>query len=137
MQTQNFKPSEFNCPCCGRGEASIALLLVCENLREHFGVPFTPNNASRCTLHQAEIYQELSAKAGKTINPPKKSDHSIVNENGGEIECNGVDLTIPGVPPQAVYDYLDGCAFSDILALGSYETFTHVGVRGYRARWEG
>jgi len=137
MHTQHFKPNEFNCKCCGRGNASAALLIVMEDLRRHFGVPFTPNSASRCKLHHAEIYHELSAKAGKTIKPPEHSDHLIENINGNEIECNGADIAIPGVSAADVYKYLDNCAYSDILALGRYRSFTHVGIRGYRARWKG
>ena len=49
------------------------------------------------------------------------------------LTANAADLTVQGVAPSTVYAKLD--ALYPREGLGKYATFTHLDLRGYRARW--
>ena len=68
------------------------------------------NSGYRCDIHNKEIN-------GST--------------NSLHLSGKAADIVVHGVSPAKVQQYLadfDG-------GVGSYKTFTHVDVRGYRARW--
>lgn len=114
--TEHFDSGEFACNCCGRlhpDGVPVALLAYLENIREHFGKPVNINSGYRCPAHNARV------------GGAKRSMH---------LEGKAADLWIGGVDPQAVYDYADGLIGGGG-GVGDYNTFTHIDVRGYRARW--
>ena len=139
-QTLNFGSQDkmIKCPCCNTGQLSPGLHVVLEDVKRHFSelaikngfmdfektVAVSINSGARCWDHHVEIYKKLD----KT--PTLHSDHLMAGTTS-----NGADITVKGFSPRAVYAYLDGSAYSDVLALGLYDTFVHIGLRGHRARW--
>jgi len=112
------------CHCCGKGGPSIALLILLEDLREHFGRPVTLNCVARCLAHNAN-----------TPNSAKRSEHIVTPENNWE--SDGADIKVKGVTPTKVYGYLKSRPYANLIGLGKYKGFTHVDTRGYGARWAG
>lgn len=58
IQSEHFKPNEFLCPCCGRGEKEIDQLLVekLEVLRENMNAKsIIITSGYRCKQHDKEI----------------------------------------------------------------------------------
>lgn len=115
--SEHFKESEFVCHHCGTmvaGGMSPALISLLESVRTHFGgKPMTINSGYRCPTHN------------KAIGGATNSQH---------LYGTAADIVIKGVAPSAVYAYLDPIHNG---GLGKYNTFTHVDVRGSRARWTG
>jgi uncharacterized protein YcbK (DUF882 family) len=52
------------------------------------------------------------------------------------LEGDAVDFTVKGVSPHEVYSSLDS-TWGKTGGLGKYNTFTHIDLRGKRARWKG
>ncbi|KAE8545335.1 D-Ala-D-Ala carboxypeptidase family metallohydrolase [Marinobacter nauticus] len=52
-----FKPSEFNCPCCGDGfdHMSQELLIHLDAARHMAGIPFVISSAYRRENHNADV----------------------------------------------------------------------------------
>ena len=115
--TSHFQPTEFACHHCGQLPSSgmdPELIDLLENIRSHFGdKPVTINSGYRCPTHNADI-------GGAT--------------NSQHLYGTAADIVVSGVKPSEVYGWLDPWHEG---GLGSYDTFTHVDVRGSRARWSG
>lgn len=113
----HFSPDEFRCHHCGElpaGGMDPDLLALLEQIRAHFGdKPVTINSGYRCPAHNADI-------GGAT--------------NSQHLYGTAADIVVKDTKPSAVYAYLDPTHNG---GLGSYDTFTHVDVRGSRARWSG
>jgi len=112
----HFRRSEFACRCgCGFDSVVPALVFLLEAIREHFDEALTINSACRCRSHNREVGGASGSR---------------------HLAGEAADIVVRGVEPGVVADYceelLDGRG-----GLGRYETFTHVDVRGYRARWRG
>lgn len=123
-ETRNFKQSsdpKLACSCCGKGGASIALLIVLEDLRRHFATSVNINCCARCKSHNS------------SVGGVKSSEHLVNEENNWESDA--ADITVQGVSPKQVYMYLKEKPYANLLGLGQYATFTHVDTRGYGARW--
>ena len=130
MQTENFGPQDkmIPCPCCGEGELSAGMHVVLEDIKRHFGgAPVLINSGARCWAHHAFLYAEMAQV------PPAHSDHLVDDF----LISNGADIVVVGHTPKEVYDYLDSCAYNDIIAIGLYVSkgFVHVGLRGHKAKW--
>lgn len=52
---QYFKPSEFICKCCGRGQISAYLAYCVDELRRAWNMPILVNSGWRCPDHNAEV----------------------------------------------------------------------------------
>ena len=50
-----FKPSEFVCKCCGRGELQPSTIEKMDMAREIAGIPFYVNSAFRCEAHNRAV----------------------------------------------------------------------------------
>ena len=50
-----FKPSEFQCKCCGKLNISEELVDRLYVAREKAGIPFVINSGYRCPKHNAEV----------------------------------------------------------------------------------
>lgn len=115
MITKNFAPSEFFCKCnCGTYNPNAALLIILEDVREHFNSPVKINSSTRCAKHNKEVG---GAKASK------------------HLLGQAADIVVIGVDPIHVYKYLNERPYADIIGLGKYNSFTHVDTRGTKARW--
>lgn len=52
---RNFKPSDFECPCCGEEYYWPEFLDILQAARELAGIPFKINSGHRCALHNARV----------------------------------------------------------------------------------
>ena len=50
---------------------------------------------------------------------------------------NAADITVDGMQPSAVHDFLTKNMDKEIGGMGKYKGFTHVDVRQGHARWTG
>jgi uncharacterized protein YcbK (DUF882 family) len=120
--TKNFSKHEFECSCgCEMPPEVysnvIKLAVELQKLRDIFDVPFTPTSGYRCPDYNAKI-------GGAT-----SSQHML---------GKAADLQIPDVEPHEVAGIIETLMDSgDLLmgGLGRYNTFTHMDIRGRRARW--
>lgn len=128
MKTKHFNPNQdkmIPCPCCGKGDLSAGMYVLLEVIRIHFNAPVTITSGCRCDMHHKAIYKDLGKPA------PKGSDHLLDLEG----HSNGVDIKVKGYTPREVYDFLSNSTYAEVLALGVYSSWLHVGLRGYPARW--
>lgn len=108
-----FDRSEFECKCgCGLDTVDAELLSALEDLRTYFDSPVTVVSGHRCEAHN------------RSVGGRPKSKHLM---------GRAADVTVLGVSPAAVYDYL--CdrhpgKFGIIL----YPGFVHVDSRSERYR---
>jgi len=114
--TTHFKSSEFKCKCCGKlpsGGISQDLMNKLEVLRSKLGNrKITIVSGYRCPSHN------------KAVGGAKNSQH---------LYGRAADIIVEGVAPSTVANAAESI-FSNG-GLGRYKTFTHVDVRGYKARW--
>lgn len=112
--SEHFHETEFACRCCGRVHPEgvpSELVDHLEALRAHFGKPVRINSGYRCPRHNARVGGAKNSlhMAGKA------ADHYIEGVSAREVadfhEKRGVD------------------------GLGRYPSFTHIDIRGYKARW--
>lgn len=50
-----FKPEEFFCPCCHRGQIASSLALFLDILRRAWAAPIIINSGWRCEKHNQEV----------------------------------------------------------------------------------
>lgn len=119
--TPNFKLSEFV-----REQDSLppkeiltnlkALAGRLEGVRKLFGKPIKITSGYRTAAHQLELYEQ-----GLTD----------VKTGGYHTKGMAADIVVVGVPPYEVQQTLKGW----LGGMGSYDTFTHLDIRPYTARW--
>lgn len=111
----NFKVREF---ACSDGSDPVFidsdLVNVLQKIRSHFGKSVTITSAYRTPTHNKKV-------GGTTY-----SQH---------LYGKAADIKISGVSPAKVADYAETLLPSG--GVGTYDTFTHVDVRGAKARWRG
>lgn len=115
--SDNFSRHEFECKCgCGAFIECPELVKALEKVRAHFGRKVTITSGTRCEEHNKAV-----------------GGRQRVNGKGGSMHLYGkaADFVVAGVPPVTVQEVLRG--FDG--GLGSYKSFTHIDVRGYKARW--
>ena len=124
--TNNFSKSEFNCKCgCEMPNDvfdNIKLLAIqLQTIREYVGQPIKINSAYRCELHNS------------IIGGVKTSQHILGKAS---------DITINTFTPDEVVDVIENLLVNEMLpsfyigGLGRYNTFTHLDIRDYKARWD-
>ena len=124
--TNNFSKSEFNCKCgCEMPNEvldNIKLLAIqLQTIREYVGQPIKINSAYRCELHNS------------IIGGVKTSQHILGKAS---------DITINTFTPDEVVDVIENLLVNEMLGsfyiggLGRYNTFTHLDIRDYKARWD-
>ncbi|MBC8529550.1 peptidoglycan-binding protein [Christensenellaceae bacterium NSJ-44] len=115
--TEHFKLREFGC----RDGSAVpreywgnvrALMAELEKIRAVWGKPIIINSGYR-----TKTYNQQCGGA-------KASQH---------LTANAVDISVQGVAPSTVYNKLN--AMYPDQGLGKYAGFTHLDLRGYRARW--
>lgn len=115
MMSRHFTQAEFKCKCgCNTYVFNAGLIIALEAARKFFNAPVTITSSTRCLKHN----ESVGGKVG--------SRHLI-----GE----AADIVIKGVHPDDVYCYFNESAYANIIGLGSYGDFTHIDMRGYKARW--
>ena len=116
--TTHFNRAEFVCPCgCGfgtnPGEISHRLLAVLEVLRDLLKAPIRITSGLRCHVKNRAV--------GGVVN----SQH---------MRGTAADIRVVGVAPERVQEEAD--RLLPLGGVGRYKTFTHIDVRGHRARWD-
>ena len=117
--SDNFHGREFYCKCCGQVLVSQKLVALLERIRTRSGnkpVSITHKGGCRCSKGNAE--------AGGAPN----SRHLFWTGR----PCDAADIQIAGVSPAQIAAMAEREGADGI---GIYATFTHVDMRGYRARW--
>ncbi len=115
MLSKHFSRKEFKCKCgkCDYDTIDAELLVILDDVREHFGKPVIINSGNRCPTHN------------KNVGGASNSTH---------LKGIASDIVVKGVSPSDVYDYLV-TKYPTKYGIGKYNTFTHIDVRGYKARW--
>jgi uncharacterized protein YcbK (DUF882 family) len=116
MITEHFKLEEFYCPDCktvGSLDNINKLAVKLETLRAVWNKPMVIISGYRC--------KKMNEKCGGA----KHSQHML---------SNAADIRIEGITTEEVAKAADLLGFDGI---GIYPTFTHVDLRGYKARWRG
>ena len=117
--SENFNSEEFRCRCtvCEHSVEfvpTLALLIALVDIRGHFDREVTITSAKRCVAHNTSV-------GGSSL-----SKH---------LEGIAADIVVDQVDPSEVYKYISELNYAHLLGIGSYNNFTHVDVRGYKARW--
>lgn len=112
--SKHFKATEFKCKCgCGFGEINKDLIIILEDIREHFNSPVIITSGCRC----------------------KQNNHIVGGKaNSQHLFGNASDIKVKGVSPEIVADYLES-KYINKYGIGRYLTFTHIDVRKGKARW--
>ena len=112
--SKHFDRAEFSCKCgCGFDTVDVELIDVLEKVRTYFDVPVMINSACRCEAHN------------KAVGGSDKSQHRL---------GRAADIVVNLVDPSQVQDFLKS-EYPDSLAIGCYDTFTHIDTRKGKARW--
>lgn len=113
--TEHFFRSEFACKCgCNFDTVDMGLLIILEQIREHFDKPVTVNSACRCPEHNA------------AVGGGKNSQH---------LYGRAADIVVEDIHPDLVHEFAEQIG---VEGLGKYNTFTHVDSRtNGPARWGG
>lgn len=114
--SNNFRVREF---ACNDGTDPVficqTLVFIVQKVRDHFKKPVYINSGYRTPAYNAKV-------GGATL-----SQH---------LYGRAADITVEGVKPQEVYDYL--CALMpESGGIGLYSTFVHVDTRPEKSRWKG
>jgi uncharacterized protein YcbK (DUF882 family) len=120
--SKNFDRSEFRCKgedCapsghgnCGQDTIDYELVVILEQVREHFAKPVVITSANRCAW-----YNQL-------IGGVSSSQHLL---------GRAADIKVKSISPDTVAEFLEDKASG----LGRYSTFTHIDTRENGARWSG
>lgn len=108
---KNFKVREFRCKHCGKIKLDINLLVKLEELRKKTG-PLIINSGYRCSIHNRNVGGAANSQHVK----------------GTAADVRGTRMSANNVYTHANRIFSNG-------GVGKYKNFTHVDVRGYRARW--
>ena len=112
--SENFSRWEFACKCkCGFDTVDYDLILVLEDVRNHFDAACTINSGSRCRLHNMAIGGSFGSQ---------------------HLKSKAVDFKVADVLASDVADYLEE-KYQKKYWIGRYEGRTHIDVRKEKARW--
>lgn len=117
--SEHFSTLEFACSCgCGFGlevdDVAPQLVALLEDLRARAGGrPIHINSGCRCPTRNREV------------GGVRNSQH---------LRGTAADIVIAGMHPDEVADLVEAMLPNG--GLGRYPSFTHLDVRGHRARWD-
>lgn len=113
--SQHFRRSEFACHCgCGFDDVDPQLIAVLEVIRADLDDrPMTILSGCRCPEHN------------EAVGGARNSQH---------LYGKAADIKVEGVMATRVANVVDAI-WPNELGLGRYGTFTHIDVRGGKARW--
>ena len=111
----NFRVKEFACKD-GSDPVFIdtELVEILQKIRNHFGAPITITSAYRTPTHNKVCGGELYSQ---------------------HLYGRASDIKVQGIAPSKVADYAEKLLANG--GVGRYKTFTHIDVRGTKARWRG
>jgi uncharacterized protein YcbK (DUF882 family) len=131
----HFSSTEFACKCAARGFAGEgycggkshvdqALITVLEDVISAFSVATSRPVCKITSGYRCELYN-------KQVGGAPRSQH-----------CQGIAADIQlyhgqaQIAPEVVSEYLDR-KYPDTYGIGTYRRWTHIDVRGNKARWTG
>lgn len=94
------------CPCCGKADLDLQLMVMLDRARDFAGVPFKINSGFRCEEHNAEV-------EGKPT-----SSH---------LTGKAVDIAIPA-DNLSRFKIIEGLFMAGFKRMGEAKTFVHVDV---------
>lgn len=123
--TNNFSKSEFECNSGAEMPKDVLdnvklLAIQLQVIRDYVGKPIRINSAYRCKEHNS------------SVGGSKRSQHLL---------GKAADITIDTFTPDEVFDIIENMLTNETLesfyvgGIGCYNTFTHLDIRDYRARW--
>lgn len=114
--SKNFSRREFRCKCgqCDQVGPDPELILVMQEIRDHFGVLVRVYSGHRCPTYN------------RRVGGAKYSQH---------LKGTACDFAVKGVAHDTVQEYLLE-RYAGKYGIGRYDTFTHVDVRPKMARWD-
>ena len=121
--TENFSKSEFECKCgCEMPQDVLDnIKIVAEQLqivRDKLNKAIKINSAYRCPKHN------------ESIGGAKNSQHKLGKAS---------DIVVNGMSPEKMFSLLNSMMIDKDIktgGLGLYNTFVHMDIRGYIARWD-
>lgn len=114
--SEYFSRWEFACRCgCGFDTVDHELIIVLEDLRNHFGARVDISGPNRC--------------------PKSNAETDGASENSMHMTGKAVDGMVRGVHADTVADYLEQ-KYRDRYGVGRYRNRTHIDVRTQKARWD-
>lgn len=114
MFSTHFSRQEFACRCgCNFDTVDFELVMVLEELRDHFGSPVIITSGCRCPEHN------------RKIGGASDSQH---------MKGKAADVKIVGVPAKKVWSWLNR-KYPDRYGMGDGENYTHIDVRAEKKRW--
>jgi len=120
--SKNFQDTEFACKgkaqgkvCCdSEMKLNQELIEVLQDIRNVYGRSVKITSSYRCPIHN------------KRVGGVWTSQHLL---------GTAADIQVSGIVPYLVAQYFDD-KYPDKYGIGTYNTFTHVDVRSYKARWD-
>lgn len=121
--TKNFNISEFQCKCGCKMTANVKENIIklanqLQVIRDYINKPISINSAYRCLSHN------------KSVGGVPNSQH---------VYGKAADIKISGVIPFEVVKTINTLISNGKMTeggLGTYNTFTHYDIRGYKSRWD-
>ena len=113
--SKNFNRSEFACPCCGKDDISLHLVVEIQRVRDMVNSPITVSSGVRCEKHNLEV-------GG--------------GENSQHLLGKAADISAGGIPLGELH-HKASIRFRDhgIGVYVGYDGFLHLDLRGNPARW--
>ncbi|QIW87190.1 peptidase M15A [Vibrio phage vB_VpP_FE11] len=117
--TLNFKISKFACQHCGALKLDLALLMLAQMVREHFGEPLKVESGYRCPTHNEAVGGAADSRHlhGDAV------DLHLLNKDRGNFQ-----------KLQKLYDV--ALALNPNGGIGLYDWGVHIDTRGEKARWD-
>lgn len=120
--TENFNLNEFQCKCGCKMPYTVEknIIQLADNLqvlRDYLNKPIKLTNSFRCPTHN------------KNVGGVKNSQHLL---------GIAADIKVKGLSPSEVADAVEYLMENDKFKMGGvgrYTTFTHIDIRGSKARW--
>ena len=114
--SKNFSRHEFKCKCgnCEQIGPDPQLVIELQALRDYFDAPVTIHSGHRCPAYNARV------------KGAKGSQH---------LKGTAADISVKGITHNTVQRYLLR-KYPNQYGIGRYNTFTHLDVRPWKARWD-
>ena len=109
MDTENFKYTELECPCCKRNKTTDKFMKKLQEIRDHYGKPMVVRSGYRCKQHNLE--------AGGVAN----SVH---------LDGNAADIEI--LDGANRFNFIQVCIALGIKRIGLHKQFIHIDIADNR-----
>lgn len=112
---RNFHRSEFKCKCghCDFDTVDLELVVVLQDVRDHFGQSVTVTSGNRCPIYNAQV-------GGAP--------------NSYHVRGRAADIQVANVDPSEVQAYVLN-KYPNQYGIGVYDSFTHIDTRTGMGRW--